>query len=220
MISAKLIKSLEKQGFLLEFPGYNSPEEIIIEILKENNPRIFPSLSFFLKEEFGYPKIYSKLTSSQKKEFDKAILISEKIYRNKNINNSLKELIKREKIKRNFSKKEFEETYAAFKEAQINAEKKEQKIIEKQSRLRLNLNLNKSLQVLFSPAKIRIMEKIFNHEELTNTELKYYYRSISSINKAVLNSALQDYLNIIEITKKNTEKTGEVLKKETKRAGK
>ena len=202
MISAKLIKLLEKQGFLLEFPDYNSLEEIILEILKENNPRILSSLPFFLKEGFNYKEICSKLTSSQKKEFDKAILMSEKIYRNENINSNIQELIKKEKIKGNFLKKEFEETYLSFKEAQINSEKKEQKTIEKQSKLRLNLNLNKSLQVLFSPAKIKIMEKIFNHEELTNTELKYYYKAISNINRAVLNPALQDYLNIIEITKK------------------
>ena len=206
MISAKLIKSLEKQGFLLEFPDYDSLEEIIIEILKENNPRLSSSLPLFLKEEFIYRKIYSKLTSSQKKEFNKAILMSEKIYRDENINNRLKELIKKEKIKSNFSKEEFEKDYNSFKEAKLNSEKKEQKIIEKQSKLRLNLNLNKSLQVLFSPAKIRIMEKIFNHENLTNTELKYYYRAISNINKAVLNLALQDYINIIEITKKKTER--------------
>jgi hypothetical protein len=40
---------------------------------------------------------------------------------------------------------------------------------------------------------------------LTNTELKYYYKAISSIDKAVLTPALQDYLKIIEITKKERE---------------
>ena len=47
------------------------------------------------------------------------------------------------------------------------------------------------------------MEKIFNHEKLTNTELKYYYKSISNINKATLNPQLENYLRIIETTKKN-----------------
>lgn len=206
MINAKLIRLLEKNGFLLEFPDYNSLDEIIMDILKENNFRILLSLPIFLKEEFNYKYVCSKLNFVQKKEFNKAILISERIYKSKNIDNNLKELIKKEKIKDNFSKKEFEEFYNMFKESQINMEKKEQKIIEKQSKLRLNLDLNKSLQILFSPAKIRIMEKIFNHEKLTNTELKYYYKAISNINKAVLNPVLQDYLKIIEITKKELEK--------------
>jgi len=50
------------------------------------------------------------------------------------------------------------------------------------------------------------MEKIFNHEKLSNTELKYYYRSISNINKAVLTPALSNYLRIIEISKKFVDK--------------
>ncbi len=40
MISARLIKDPEREGFSLEFPGYESNEERIIEILRENNPRL------------------------------------------------------------------------------------------------------------------------------------------------------------------------------------
>jgi len=204
MPNAKLIKALEKKGFLLEFPNYDSNEEIIIDILKENNPRINLSLPLFLKEEFNYEKIVSKLSKERKEELDKIILISYKIYNEKNIANNLKELISKNKIKTPFSKSEFEEYYNSFKESQLKESDKEQKIIEKQSKLRLNLDLNKSLKVLFSPAKIRIMNKIFNHEKLTNSELKYYYRAISNINKAVLNPALTDYSRIIEISKKES----------------
>ena len=202
MASAKLIKSLERKGFLLEFPEYESIEEEIIEILKEDNFRILLSLPLLLNNDFNYKRIYSKLNSFQRKNFDKFILISEKIYNKENIFNNLTKLIKEEKIKSDFSKKEFEDYYGAFKEARIRLEKDEQKIIEKQSKLRLNLDLNKDIKTLFSPAKIRIMEKIFNHEKLTNTELKYYYKSISNINKSVLNPNLQNYLRIIEISKK------------------
>lgn len=202
MPSAKLIKSLEKKGFLLEFPDYNSSEEIITEILKENNPRIILSLPLFLNEKFDYKKIASKLNKKEKKELNKAIILSEKIYNKERIENELRSIIKENKIKSKFSESEFNEYYDSFKENQLDKSSKEQKIIEKQSKLRLNLDLNKSLQTLFSPAKIRIMGEIFNHEKLSNTELKYYYRSISNINKAVLNSALQDYLRIIEISKK------------------
>jgi len=202
MASAKLIKSLEGKGFFLEFPEYEDIEEEIIEILKEDNFRILLSLPLLLNKEFNYKKIYLKLNSSQIKDFDKSILISEKIYNKENIFNNLKKLIKGEKIKSDFLKKEFEEYHESFKEARIRLESDEQKIIEKQSKLRLNLDLNKDIKTLFSPAKIRIMEKIFNHEKLTNTELKYYYKSISNINKSVLNPSLQNYLRIIEISKK------------------
>ena len=202
MPSAKLIKALEREGFFLEFPGYSSKEGLIAEILKEDNPRIRISLPLFLIGPIDYKGITSKLKAAQKKEFNKAIIISEKIYKAEGIENDLKRLIKENKLKASFSKQEFEEYYNSFKESRINIEKDKQKILEKQSKLRLNLDLNKSLMVLFSPAKIRIMEKIFNHEKLTNTELKYYYKAISNINKASLNPSLQDYLKVIEITKK------------------
>jgi len=206
MLNAKLIKALEKEGFYLEFPDYSSKEELIVDILKENNPRINISLPIFLKEEIDYKKIISKLNLIQKKELNKAILISEKIFAKEKLKNSLKEIIKENKLKSSFSNNEFLEYSNSFKESQNKLKDNEQKTIEKQSKLRLNLDLNKSLAVIFSPAKIKIMEKIFNHEKLTNTELKYYYRSISSINKAVLNPNMQDYLRIIEISRKFAEK--------------
>jgi hypothetical protein len=201
-MQAKLIKALEKQGFLLNFPDYDSNEEIILDILKENNPRINLSLPIFLKQEFDYKKIISKINKKEKKGLDKAILISEKICKIENIESNLKEIIKENKIKADFSKNEFEGYSDSFKESQLNKSSKEQKAIEKQLKLRLNLDMNKSLKVLFSPAKIRIMEKIFNHEKLTNTELKYYYRAISNINRAVLSPAMVDYLRVIEISRK------------------
>lgn len=202
MASGKLIKTLEKKGFFLEFPDYQSNEEIIIEILKDNNSRITISLPIFLTEYFDYSKIISKLNHSEKCQFNKSILISAKISKLENINNSLRDIIKKNKIKADFTESEFKDYYDSFKESRLNKDKSEQKIIEKQSKFRLNLDMNKSLKIIFSPAKIRIMEKIFNHEKLTNTELKYYYKSISNINKAVLNPSIQDYLRIIEISRK------------------
>jgi len=203
MISARLIKTLEKRGFFLEFPDYSN-EEAIIEILKQDNLRLKYSLPLFL-DNFDYNKILNKLGNKQKKEFNNIIAIADKIYKKEGIRNNLNEIIQKNKIKSIFSKEEFENYYGNFKEAGVQEEKNSQKIIEKQAKLRLNLDLNRSLKVLFSPAKIRIMGKIFNHEKLTNTELKYYYKSISSIDKSVLNPALQDYLRIIEITKKFAE---------------
>jgi len=200
MISARLIKTLEKKGFYLEFPDYPN-NEVIIEILKQENLRLNYALSLFL-DSFDYDLILSKLNSSQKKEFNKIIIIAARIYKKEGIWSNLDEIIKNNKIKAYFSKEEFEDYYSNFKETKIQTETSSQKIIEKQSKLRLNLDLNKSLKTLFSPAKIKIIEKIFNHEKLTNSELKYYYRSISNINKAVLNPSLQDYLRLIEISKK------------------
>ena len=202
MISARLIKALEGKGFYLELPGYDKIEEAIIEILKNDNPRLNLSLPLFLKEDFDYSKIASALNSSQKKDFAKAIIISEKIYNLEKIENNLKNIIKQNKINAKLSNKEFEEHYQSFKEAILMAGKEEQDKIERQSKLRLNLDLIKGLSVLFSPAKIRIMEEIFNHGTLTNTELKYYYRAISNINKSVLNPSLQNYLRVIETTRK------------------
>ena len=202
MLSAKLIKALEKEGFYLEFPYYNSNEELILDIFRENNPRINICLPLFLKNWINYENIISKLKVKNKKEFDKIILIAKKIYEKEKIESKLPEIIKENKIKAKFSEQEFREFYNSFKESILEINKNKENIIEKQSKLRLNLDLNKCLSILFSPAKISIMDKIFNHKKLTNTELKYYYRSISNINRAVLNPILQDYLRVIEITKK------------------
>jgi len=204
MISAKLIKSLERRGFFLELPEYNSNDELIMDILKQNNPRLNYSLPTLLNEPFDYKKIILKLTKEEKTEFNKAILISNKIYRKEKIENSLGKAIQDNKITVKFSPEEFRNYAEAFAESQLKKNQQGQKIIEKQSKLRINLDLNKGLQVLFSPAKIKIMEKIYNHEKLTNSELKYYYRAISNINKSVLNPALQDYLRVVEMTKKET----------------
>ena len=76
MLSAKLIKALEKKGFYLEFPNYDSNEEIIIEILNENNPRINLSLPIFLNEELDYKRIKSLIGNSRLKELNKIIDIA------------------------------------------------------------------------------------------------------------------------------------------------
>ena len=202
MLSAKLAKALGKEGFELEYPDYSSNEEIILEILKEGDARITKSLPLFLKYGFDYRGIVRKLDVFEKKEFDKAIIISAKIFAKERVENEVVHTINENKIKSQYSNDEFSEYYDSYKESKINTSKEEQKIIEKQSKLRINLDLNRSLEILFSPAKIRILKKIFDHEKLTNTELKYYYKSISNINKSVLNRAVQDYLRVIEISKK------------------
>lgn len=206
MPEAKLIKALEREGFFLEFPSYRSREEIVIAVLREGNERLLLSLPLLLRDSFDYQKIVSLITRKEKHLLDKAILISQKIYQKEDIQNELEAVIKKHKIRGKFSKNEFDEFYAAFREAQFTRNREEQKNIEKQSQLRLNLDLQKSLRTLFSPAKLRIMKSIFNHQLLTNTELKYYYKAISPLNKAILNHSLQEYVRVIEIAKKHTNK--------------
>lgn len=202
MIKAKLIKSLERKGFYLEFPDYDSNEEVIIEIIKSGEERLKFSIPLLLTEKIDYKKIIYKLGRKEREEINKIIILSRGIYKKENIGNGLSVIIKENKIQAKYSKNEFNDYYSSFVESRKRAGQDEQKAIEEQSKLRLNLDLNKSLRELFSPAKIRIMDKIFNHKKITNTELKYYYRGISKINRAVLTPALQDYLRVIENTRK------------------
>lgn len=207
MISAKLIKDLEKKGFSLEFPSYESNEERIIDILNQRNQRLNIAIPLLLMEEFDYEKIIKKINIPLKKEFDKIIIISNKIFEMEEIDYSyLKETIQQNKLNIKIKKEELAYYHGSFKMFLKNRETSQESFLKDQIKSRAKLSINKSLAVIFSPAKIRIMEKIFKHEPLTNTELKYYYRSIRPINSAILNEDLQDYLKITESAKKISEK--------------
>ena len=207
MIPAKLIKDLEKKGFSLEFPSYGSNEERIIDILKQRNQRLNLAIPLLLIEGFNYEKITNKLYPILKKEFNKIIAISDKMFELEGINNNyLKNIIKKNKINIKIKKEEFDYYYGSFKIFLQSRESSQDSFLKDQIKSRAKLNINKSLAIIFSPAKIRIMEKVFKHEPLTNTELKYYYKAIRPINLAVLNKDLQDYLRVIESIKKISEK--------------
>ena len=117
-------------------------------------------------------------------------MISSGIFELAGIDSShLKKIIKENKIKEKIKKEEFKKD-------------KDESYLKEQIKMRGKLDMNKSLSNLYSPGKLRIMDKIFNHEPLTNTELKYYYRSIRPLNLAVLNQDMQKYVRILESIRK------------------
>ncbi|MDP2909447.1 MAG: hypothetical protein Q8N77_06605 [Nanoarchaeota archaeon] len=202
MIPAKLIKDLEKKGFGLEIPGYASDEEEIIDILKTKSQRIYLAIPLLLQQNIDYRRITSKLNAKLKKEFNKIIIIADKIFKSEGLDNKhLKEIIRKYKLKAEITKNEYEYYHESFKESK-KAKKPEETLLEEQIKTRSKLDTNKALSNIFSPGKIRIMEKIFNHEQLTNTELKYYYKSIRPLILSILNESLQKYVRIIESIKK------------------
>ena len=203
MISAKLIKDLEQRGFGLDFPGYSSLEEEIIEILRAKNERLLLALPLLLQQEFDYVSIKRKIRRQLLQRFNHIILLSSHLFRRAGVaGEHLQKIIKAERITGKISPAEFDYYFKALQSAlqsvqQDSISRKMQSVD-----MRRTLDMNKALAILFAPAKIRIMEKIFNHEKLSNTELKYYYRAIRPIIAAIGNKQLQDYVQSIEGTKK------------------
>ena len=196
MISARLIKDLERRGFALDFPSYGSVEEEIIEILKEKNSRLYLALPILLMEKFDYSIVKKKLDKGSLKEFDRIISIANKIFESEGIDNShLKGIAKITPGKKEIS-------YYADSFREHLKRKSEEDTLKGQVAIRSKLSTNKALAELFAPAKIRIMDKIFRHEKLNNTQLKYYYKAIRPLIHAILNEDMKDYIRIIESVKK------------------
>ncbi len=203
MISAKLIKSLEQEGFSLEFPSYASDENRIIEIIKSNNERLLLALPLLFRHKFDYAKIIKPLNGKDRNTLNRLIYITAEIFKREKIDPSnLSAIIKKQKIHKKIPADELEYYYTSFKSFQKQKEIKTEESLTKQIDIRGTLNLNQALARVYSPGKRRIMNKIFNHEQLTNTELKYYYRAIRPLSLAILNENMQKYLRIIESTKK------------------
>ncbi len=205
MISAKLIKSLEEEGFTLNFPRYESNEERIIELIREGNERLLLALPLLLQYEFAYEKIIKNLNTNEIKILNKIILITRSIFQDEGIEHKhTTKIIKQYHLSAQLFTNERAYYTTAFRDALQKKEKREEKDFTTQIDMRTRLNLNKALLIIYSPGKRRIMEKIFNHEALTNTELKYYYRAIRPFIAAILNENLQKYLRIINSMKKYT----------------
>jgi hypothetical protein len=200
MISAKLIKDLEKEGFRLDFPGYDSNTERIIEVLKENNPRLNLAIPLLLRYTFDYKIIIKR---ADKATFDRIIIISNRIFKLEKMDNmNIKEIIKENNIGCEIKKDEFDYYYGSFKAFLENRKGQEEEIFREQTLIRGRLNTNQALTEIFAPGQLRIMDKIFHHEPLTNTELKYYYRAIRPRILAMLNDDMRRYARIIDSVRK------------------
>lgn len=212
MKDAMLIRDLEKRGFYLEFPSYNSIEDEIIEILLMRKERLNLAIPLLLQKEFDYGKIISKLTLSKRDDnkeiietFNKIIIITNKIFELEGMgNNHLIRIIDEYNLNYNIKKSELEYYHSEFINSIRNKEERNEKLLNERIKMRKKLSLNKALAITFSEGKIKIMNKIFNHEPLTNSELKYYYRSIRPLIISILNDKLGDYLETILSIKKNT----------------
>lgn len=204
MASAKLIKNLEKKGFELDYPNYTSNNEMIIEILSADEARLKPAITILL-QDFDYNSLIKRLTKKQKDELDRIILITKRIYEEKNIESHLPDIIKEYKISIADWQKEYSYFLNIFEESQERTKEKKEEKIDEITKIRTSYSTNEALEKLFKPGKIRVLDKIFNHKPLTETEMMYYYRSIRPTIISIQNPNLQNYLRIIESIKKYKE---------------
>ena len=159
------------------------------------------------QEDFNYDFIINQLNSLKlKKDLDRIIYISRGLFEGEHIpHEHLDKIISKHKLTidgKIFTELEYYKS--AFKEALQRQNLQNTKEKEESIKIRSKLNLNQALNKIFSPGKIRILEKIFSHEKLTNSELKYYYRGIKPIISSISNENLHNYLRIIESIKKLT----------------
>lgn len=207
MIPARLIKALEARGFALEFPAYVSDEELIIDIIRQENPRLDQALPLLLRREFDYKEIISKMGPSQGKRFNRILLISDWIFKQEGLERDhLRKIIREHRLKAEITDSERSSCHDVFRESLRRSEREEEQHLEEDLAFRDTLRTNQALAEIFSKGKRRIMAKIYGHEQLTNSELKYYYRAIRPLCRAILNRNMQAYARIIETTRKLIEK--------------
>lgn len=202
-INAKLIKYLENYGYGLDFPDYDRPENAIIEILKLNNERLSYAIPLLLNQDINYDHIYSKISNDEKNGLNKIIFIANKIEKENDLilikNRDIIKKIPKISINKQTIDTYYHHIIDSFKRLKVIKEEEIKRDIDIISKF----NTTDAMRKIFSDGKIRILNKIYNHEKLTKTELEYYYRSISPLCKAILNENLRKYCKIIETTKKN-----------------
>lgn len=208
MASAKLIKNLERLGFEFEYPAYESFNEMIIEILKENDSRLKPALTWLLTN-FNYENLKKELNKKELEELNNIIIICNEIYKERGINSELPKIIKKYNISNSNWQKEYGYYFERLDTAFKNLEKKQFQEIEEMTEIRTKFPMSEALSTLFKPGKLKIMEKIFNYQPLTNTEFYYYYRSIRPTILACMNKKALEYMEFIERMKKIREEKNE-----------
>jgi hypothetical protein len=202
----ELIKSLEREGFKLNFPSSMSNDEKIIAILKENDDRLNLAIPFLLEKEFDYTLIRDSLLKIKNgKEiliaFNKNILISKEIFRKlKKDTAKLDEIIQKNKISGKLNEKEVSYYFDEYKESKLELERS--KFENNNLEDRKKIESFDALKNIFSPAKLKIMRKIYEFKDLTPTEKMYYYRDIKPLIDSVLNKSLQEYVEIVRDNRK------------------
>ncbi len=201
MPSPELIKSLEREGFSLNYPDNLSNEDKIVDILKEKEQRLYLAIPLLLEKGFIYSEIREKLLKLKDGKdlmtnLDKIILITQEILKKTKRNyKEIEKIIFENKIKEKFSQGELDYYLEEFKESKREIEKRvfENDDLEKIQKM----GSFKALETIFSPAKIRIMKNIYDFKELTPTEKAYYYRDIKPLIDSLLNRTLQEYLEVV-----------------------
>jgi hypothetical protein len=197
----ELMKSLEREGFELNYPDSLTNEEKIIEILKEKEGRIYLAIPLLLEKEFNYEKIKRELIKKKDGKnlmntFNKLILISKEIFKKKKKNfEKLDKIILENKMKKCFTKKELEYFLEEYGESKRALEKKRFEMGNLEQRKKIDSF--RAMETIFSPAKMRILRKIYEFKELNPTERMYYYRDIKPLIDSILDRNLQEYLEIV-----------------------
>jgi len=201
MVNYEMMKSLEGEGFVLDYPDISSTEDKIIFLLREKESRLHLAIPLLIEKGFDYKKIAKRLGVLKDGKFllnlfNKIILITLEIFKKTKRNTlELRDIIEENKIRGEFTQKELEYYFEEYKLSKNTIERKnlDAENLEK----RKGADSFKALEKIFSPAKIRILRKIYQFKSLTPSEKTYYYRDIKSLIDAILNKNLQEYLQIV-----------------------
>jgi hypothetical protein len=211
MISAKLMKELEKEGFELNFPKYESKKEILLDIIRTNNMRLLTPF-IFLISKLNEKEIFD-LYNEIKKSSDKVELVRFRTYlkltigtlkrAKQKIPESIKKIGNKLILEKNVTEMLTEEDYKInLKRMKEFRDARDSKIALKFANDSTNFIFNTKLIKLFPEGKRKILKKIISHEQLTRSEYNYYSSRIKPIIEAILDDDIKTYLKSALKTKK------------------